>query len=200
MVLVISAGSGEQKKPTCAVTGFLNEVSNEQWRDARVGMGVRAMLTQSVSETGLFSLLEEKEEVKVKLASLRTEAWMNKKGKKHLEEVDAFLKKEGAEFTAQGRIYYFGKPRSKASVGPVHLASDEVVIKIEVMLTDTKKGKKISALGTGKAKTSVKSALFTFHQEKLDADKSMVATATKKAIDEAVTEVAKKYRKKYRIP
>jgi curli biogenesis system outer membrane secretion channel CsgG len=185
--------------PSCAVVGFVNELRHEAWRDARVGMGVRAMLTQSLHQTGLFTLLEEKDDVRASLAAVREKAWMEKKGGKYLDVAADVLKKQGARFTAIGRVYYFGKPRTKASVGPVHLASDEVIIKIEVTLIDAIKGNNLTAAGSGNARTTATSALFTFHGEHLDADQSMVATATKKAIDEAVEHLAKQYRKKYRI-
>lgn len=197
-VSIAFSGSSPQREPlSCAVTGFLNEVSNDEWQDARVGMGVRAMLSESLYETGLFSLIEEKDEVRTALLPVIKDVWMKKKGKKELEKAADLLKKQGARFIAGGRIYYFGKPRTRASVGPVHFASDEVVIKIEVVIEDTEKRKKLKAIGTGTAKTSAKTVLFTFHGDRLDADKSMVATATKKAIDEAVKELAAKVQKKY---
>jgi hypothetical protein len=185
--------------PALAVTGFVNQVDHKEWQDARVGMGVRAMLSQTLAETGLFTLLEEKPEIKTQIEEIAQNAWSSKNGDDALTQGTDRMKAAGAEFIASGKVFYFGKPRTRASVGPAHFASDEVVIKIEVMLTDCAKGKKITAIGSGKAKTTAASGLFTYHGENLDADASMVGTATKKAIDEAVGEIIKKYRKSYRV-
>lgn len=190
--------SGKSKFPVCAVVGFVNELKDEQWRDARIGMGVRAMLTQAIHETGLFGMLEEKEAVTMALDKLVDRNWKEKKDKRVSKETIAMLASEGAGFIASGRVYYFGKPRTRTSVGPVHISSDEVILKLEVKLYDIEKKKTIAAIGSGKAKTTATSALFTFHGEKLDADKSMVATATRKAITLAVDEIMKKYRKEYK--
>jgi hypothetical protein len=53
-------------------------------------------------------------------------------------------------------------------------------------------------VGSGKARTKAVSGLFTYHGENLDTDASMVGTATKKAIDDAIAEIVKKYRKTYK--
>lgn len=59
--------------------------------------------------------------------------------------------------------------------------------------------KEISANGAGKAATTAASGIFTFHGENLEVDASMVGIATRKAIDAAVAEIVKKYRKIYKI-
>ncbi|MBN1129850.1 MAG: hypothetical protein JXA71_12735 [Chitinispirillaceae bacterium] len=189
----------EPQKPACAVIGFVNQVKHKEWKDARVGMGVRAMLSQAVAETGLFVLLEEKAEIKERLEEIARNAWASGKDDEPFESAAAELRQKGARFIASGRVFYFGKPRTRASVGPAHLARDEVVIKLEVELYDEARGKSITAVGSGKAKTTAASGLFTYHGENLDADASMVGTATKKAIDDAVADIVKKYRKKYNM-
>ncbi|MBN1128092.1 MAG: hypothetical protein JXA71_03855 [Chitinispirillaceae bacterium] len=188
-----------EQLPTLAVAGFTNQVDHADWQDARVGMGVRAMLSQALAETSLFTLLEEKPEIKAQLEEIARSIWSSGKADGSLDAVVVDMKNAGARFVASGTVFYFGKPRTKASVGPAHLASEEVVIKLEIVLTDAEKGKKISAIGSGKAKTTAASGLFTFHGENLDADASMVGTATRKAIDAAIREIVKKYRKMYKI-
>jgi hypothetical protein len=187
------------ERPVCAVVGFVNELKNEQWRDARVGMGVRAMLAQSLHGSGLFRMLDEKDEIAQVLGDISGRAWKEKRGGKEIDKAVKTVAAEGARFVASGRIFYFGKPRAKASVGPMHFSSDEVLIKLEVQLYDVQKKKKLKAIGVGKAKTTASSALFTFHDDRLDADKTMVATATRKAITAAVDEVIKRYREKYKV-
>jgi hypothetical protein len=191
------ATAGEPADSACAVAGFVNAVDHKEWQDARVGMGVRAMLAQAVSATGLFALVEEKPEIKAKLEQIARNAWTGKDGTKLLESASVELRQGGARFMASGKVCYFGRPRTRASVGPLHFASEEVEITLEVTLTDMVKGKKMTALGKGKAVTTASSGIFTFHGENLDADASMVGTATRKAVDAAVAEIAKKYRKVY---
>jgi hypothetical protein len=186
----------DRQKPSCAVIGFINQVENKDWHDGRVGMGVRSILAQSLFETGLFSLLEEKPDVKAKIEEAAKAVWLDKSG---LDGAAAFGRQSGAKFIASGKVFHFGKPRTRASVGPAHFESDEVEIKIEVTLTSAADNKAITAIGSGKAKTTATSGLFTYHGENLDADASMVGTATRKSIDAAVAEIAKKYRKAYKI-
>lgn len=194
------AAAQDSPKPSCAVVGFINQVENKDWYDGRVGMGVRSMLAQSLFETGLFSLLEEKPDIKAKIEEAAKAVWLDKTGSSTaLDGAAAFGKQAGAKFIASGKVFHFGKPRTRASVGPAHFESDEVEIKIEVTLTNTADNKAITAIGSGKAKTTATSGLFTFHGENLDADASMVGTATRKAIEAAVAEIAKKYRKVYKI-
>jgi curli biogenesis system outer membrane secretion channel CsgG len=202
-ILVLLAGitiavGQDSQKPSCAVIGFVNQVENKEWHDGRVGMGVRSMLAQSLFETGLFTLLEEKADIKAKIEEAANAAWLDKSGRS-LDSASAFGRQAGAKFVASGKVFHFGKPRTKASVGPAHFESDEVEIKIEVTLTSTLDNKAMSAVGSGKAKTTASTGLFTFHGENLDADASMVGTATRKAIDAAVAEIAKKYRKVYKV-
>lgn len=198
-VVIHPAAAAESALPLLAVTGFLNQVDHADWQDGRVGMGVRAMLSQALAEAGLFALLEEKPEIKAQLEDIAKAAWSGNKGEEALGKAADQMKTAGARFVASGKVFYFGKPRTRASVGPAHFASDEVVIKIEVVLTDAANGKKNSAIGSGKAKTTAASGLFSYHGENLDADASMVGTATKKAIDDAVGEIMKKYRKAYKV-
>jgi hypothetical protein len=197
--ITIAVGQDFQK-PSCAVIGFVNQIENKDWHDGRVGMGVRSMLAQSLFETGLFTLLEEKPDIKAKIEEAAKAAWLDKSGSSTaLDGAAAFGKQAGARFVASGKVFHFGKPRTRASVGPAHFESDEVEIKIEVTLTNAADNKAITAVGSGKAKTTASSGLFTFHGENLDADASMVGTATRKAIDAAVAEIAKKYRKVYKV-
>jgi hypothetical protein len=198
-VIALTAAAQEPVKPSCAVTGFLNQIENKEWRDGRVGMGVRAMLAQSLFETGLFTMLEEKGEIKGRLDDLAKAAWLDEKKTALLDSAAATVKSEGAALIASGRVFYFGKPRTRASLGPAHFASDEVEIKIEIAVADVKSGKTMKEIGIGKAATTAATGLFTYHDENLDVDQSMVGTATKKAIDKAVANIAKKYRKIYKI-
>lgn len=197
-VIIGSVCAQEAQKPACAVIGFVNQVDNADWRDGRVGMGVRSILAQSLFATGLFTLVEEKADIKAKIEEAAKAAWLDKSGAS-IDSAADFARAAGAEVIASGKVFHYGKPRTRASVGPAHFASDEVEIKIEVTLAGVKDGKKIIALGSGKAKTTASSGLFTYHGENLDADASMVGTATRKAIDAAVAEIAKKYRKVYKI-
>jgi curli biogenesis system outer membrane secretion channel CsgG len=197
-LLVAMAAARPPAAPPCAVLGFVNQVDNKEWQDARVGMGVRAMLSQSIAATGLFTLLEEKPDIKAKIDEAARASWLDKTGKASDGTIGA-LKLAGATFVARGKVFHYGKPRTRASVGPAHFESDEVEIGVEVTLVDVGTGKEITAVGKGKARTTAASGIFTFHGENLDADASMVGTATRKAIDAAVAEVVKKYRKIYKI-
>lgn len=195
-VVITSAVAQEPGKPSCAVIGFVNQVEDKEWQDGRVGMGVRSMLAQALFATGLFSLLEEKPAIKEKIEEAAKASWLDKSG---LDSAVSLGRQAGAKFIASGKVFHYGKPRTRASVGPAHFASDEVEIKIEVTLTNALDNTAITAVGSGKAKTTASTGLFTYHGENLDADASMVGAATRKAIDEAVAGIAKKFRKSYKV-
>jgi curli biogenesis system outer membrane secretion channel CsgG len=182
-------------KSTCAVAGFVNEIDNDEWHDFRVGLGLNALLSQALYESGNFVMIEEKEFVKIHLDELRKKMWLDRKNEKMLDSAIGFINGAGAQFIVTGKVFYFGKPRTRAQVGPAHFASDEIEIKIEITLLNGANNKKITAVGTGKASTKAATALFTFHESGIDTEQSMIGTATREAIVSAVETVIKKTNK-----
>lgn len=203
-LLALSAVWGQVSKaetppthPVLAVIGMSNEVANEDWRDARVGLGLRIILAQLFFDQGVFEMVEEKPEVRARLQEISQRVWLlNEKGHDFSPEIAA-LAQEGPRFVTYGKVFYFGRPRSKASLGPVHLNRNSVVIKVEVTLEDLETGRKLTARGKGVSTTTASSAIFSYREDNVDLDKTNVGNATKEALDVAVRSIMKRYHKKY---
>jgi hypothetical protein len=171
-----------------------NEVENEDWRDARVGMGLRTILAQMFFDSGYFLMLEEKSEIRQKLNELATGIWA-------LQQSDHDFKQElhragelGADFAVYGRVSYFGTPKTRV---PMHVRRNAVVINVEVTLENLKTGKKIKEKGEGKSATIAGSAIFHYREDRVELDKTNVGNATQKALSEAAAKILREFKKKY---
>jgi hypothetical protein len=194
----INSNSNPHNLPVIAVIGMSNEVENEEWKDARVGMGLRIILSQLFFESGHFWMMEEKKEIKEKLNELSTGIWaMNQEDYDFEDDIKEIAQFE-PDFVAYGKVYYFGRPRSRASFGPVHMNKNSVKIKVEVALKDMKRGKTIKEKGEGKSSTTAGSAIFQYREDNVELDKTNVGNATKDALAEAVEKIMKEYEKKYK--
>jgi len=182
----------DQENNTLYVIGFTNEVEDTSWRDARIGMGVRALLSQELSNTGKFRLLEEKDEIRQKIRDFSDSLWtMGADG-----DPEAMARSEAenydARYIAYGRIYYYGVAQSGFSGGGFHSKTVTTIIKLEVVLMDLKAGKTFSGKGKGKAKVRANSFLFEFTPRgDLAFDRTTVGVATEKAIGKAVQKMMK---------
>ncbi|MFC2089037.1 hypothetical protein ACFLSX_05485, partial [Calditrichota bacterium] len=167
--------------PTLAVIGMSNEIRNEDWRDERVGLGLKIILSQLFYESGYFTMLEEKPEIRQKLNKMVSGIWTLNQEDYNFENDAKSIKEFGADFVAYGKVYYYGKPRMRVSLGPLHMRKNSVIIKVEITLEDLKSGKTISERGEGQSKTTANSALFKFREDHVDLDKTNIGNATKKA-------------------
>ena len=189
--------SPQAASPALAVIGMSNEVKNEAWRDARVGLGLRIILSQLFFDQGSFTLLEEKAGMRARLNELGQGIWaLNEVGHDFQEDI-VNLKEFEPRFVVYGRVFYFGRPRSRASLGPVHLNRNSVIIKVEVTLEDLQTGKKLVGNGRGISSTTAGSAVFSYREDNIELDKTNVGNATKKALGDAVARVMKQYKRKY---
>ncbi|MBD3421997.1 MAG: hypothetical protein GF398_17940 [Chitinivibrionales bacterium] len=186
-------------KPTLTVIGFTNELEDSSWRDARIGLGLRTMLAEQLFASGEFALVEEKQEIRDKIKETAALLWaFDGKSKKAEKMIESSGAADNTNFITRGRVFYFGRPRDRASLGPMQLTRDAVVIKVEVTLQDRAKKKSYTVVGKGVSTKTAASALFTFHEERLELDKTNVGNATKAALEMAVAKLVKIYRKKYR--
>ncbi len=179
------------------VIGLTNEVKDPSWHDARVGMGLRNVLAELFFDTGRFVLLEDQPEIQQRLDALAEAAWaLEAKKYDFRSEVDS-VRTLASGYVAYGRVFYFGRPRSKVSLGPLHAHSRTVLIRVEVTLEEVKTGERIRARGEGKAKTVAKTAIFSFREEAVELDKTNVGTATRRALREAVEKVMEAFARQH---
>lgn len=186
------AATSERPERNLIVIGVTNEIADSLWRDARIGMGVRSLITQYLFETGQFNILEEKEEIKDKIASLSAGIWTLAEGNYDFSEGMKEARLLGANHVAYGKVVGFGVSRSNASFGVVHRNTVNVIVKIEVTIENLTSGNSITETGKGNAKTTANSLFFQFNQERAEFDKSGVGKATKDSIEEAVGKLSEK--------
>lgn len=191
-VLISCAGSGKSSsqilvlpnQARLAVLGAQNDVKDESWRDERVGLGLRLLLAQELSNTQHFKLIEEKPEIKEKLAVLAAGIWSGLYGENPLDNKELLVPEN--DVVAMAKVIRYGKPRTKASFGMVHMNTRSVEIEIEVTLKNMISNQSISARGKGSAKQVAKSILFEFRENNVELDKTTVGNATKEALKQAV--------------
>lgn len=195
VAMPVSAAQQVQRNDSVLiVVGLANEVEHEAWRDARVGLGLRVMLSQLFFDTGRFALREEKAEMRQRLDELSAALWMGSEREKGLHETLRQRWGDGADYAAYGRVTFFGKPRSRSSVGPMHAQKRSVEIHVEVTLLNLKTGKRIEKKGKGRSATSANSVIFEFRERHLAPDKTNIGNATKAALANAVKKVMKALR------
>ncbi len=179
--------------PTLAVVGLANEVSSDEWEDLRIGMGLRAILSQELFETGHFELLEEKAEIREQLRALSRGLW--EEGLRQDGAETRLLAGVGAlqpDYVAYGKVVYFGRPRSRANIGPVRRNRQTIEIGLELTMLEVASGRRTIAEARGKAQTVATSAFFVYQEDRVELDESAVGTATRKAMSQAVEELMEK--------
>jgi hypothetical protein len=178
------------QKPTLAVIGMANQVEDENWRDARVGLGLRNVLAELFFDTGRFSLIEEKPEIRRRLDKFSEGLWQLGKS----ADMDRIVERIGileSDFVAYGKVTYFGKPKTKLSFGPMHMQRNAVVIEVLVTLLNLQSGKTYQEEGKGVSRTVVGSTLFQFREDHVELDKTNVGNAVREALEEAVGKITK---------
>jgi len=166
-----------------AVTGLTSDVKEEGWRDDRVGLGLRSILSQLFHEYGSFLLVEEKEEIRRQLEVLAKASWQT--AGEGVPPPDL----PGTDLVAHGRIIFYGKPQVSLNAGPLHARTDTVIIRLAVTLEDPVTGAYRRAEAEGAASVTAGSALFTYREDGLDLSASTVGTATRKALEAAVAAI-----------
>lgn len=186
-----------QNKKTLLVVGVTNELKDERWQDRRIGFGLTSLIAESFFESGLFVLLEEKEEIRSQLTQVREKLWMLSEEAEQLREAAHTATLAGAEMLAYGRVVSFRTPTTRVSFGPLHSREKSTEIKVEVILRDLKTDTTYSGEGTGKAKTKATSVVFEYREDRdeVNFDKTTVGQATKQAVAAAVKNVLKEYRR-----
>ena len=186
---------GDTSENNLVVIGVVNGLSDERWKDYRIGFGVRILIAQVLFNTGKFNTLEDKSEIREKIRELSRGIWESPKKKYKFSKDRETVESMGVNYIAYGRIFYFGKPQTDVSVGIMHKRVVETVIKIEVTIENIHTGKKISSKGMGKAKTKASSVLFSLREDRVLFDETSIGIATKNAVEDAIEKLMKKFPK-----
>ena len=198
MLFCIGVSCGQPDSLSCPtsrllVIGVVNKLEGKEWQDWRIGFGVRTLITQAFFNSGKVTILEEKPEIKGKIAEMNR--WMYLFGQQDTTisgSIEA-SKPLGADLIAFGKIIYFGRPQTDVSVGVLHSKTIETIIRIEVTIQNLHTGKSISARGMGKAETQANAMLFSIREDNVLFDETTVGIATKQAVEDAVDKLQKKW-------
>ena len=111
---LLSAQDGA--RPTVLVLGLESEVEEPEWRDRRLGMGLRGRLAQMLADSGAVSTLEERE-----LAPSVRDAvggyWLRERedtADRH-ERLDSLHRETGADWIAHGELASVGVTRDRVT-------------------------------------------------------------------------------------
>ena len=189
VLLAVALQPALAQKPSLAVLGVVNQIEDEAWRDARVGMGVRAVLVDLMSESERFTLLEERVEIRERLQTLSEDVWKLSEDESPVDAAATELDVLKPDYFLFGRVVYFGRPRSQASIGFFHRNVRTTLIEVEVTLADRRTQKQIKRRGKGNSRTAANSAVFAFNERGVDFDKSNVGIATREALEDAVDRI-----------
>ena len=193
-MLSLSVGHA-QSKQNLLVVGVANQLKDERWQDRRIGFGLTSLIAEALFDSDRFVLLEEKEEIREQLRTVREKLWMLSEEAVQLAEAAKAAQQIGAEWMAYGRVVSFRTPSNRISMGPFHSREKITEIKVEVNLRDLQSGRTLSGDGKGKAKTTATSVVFEYRQdrEEINFDKTTVGQATKEAVAQAVKKVLEEY-------
>ena len=194
-VIVTCNDCKASEQETLLVLGSFNELKNEQWKDARIGFGLKSLIIQSFFDTGAFTIIEEKPEIQEKLSAISQGMWNSDSKKYDIGKEAEEAKIMGAKYIAYGRVYYFGRPQTKLTVGLLQARVSETIIRIEIVLQNVENGKKIKKSGSGKTETTANSILFEVRDDSVLFDETAVGIATRKAISEAVADIIEDFEK-----
>jgi hypothetical protein len=195
LLLLVSGLAFGQEKKSLLVVGVTNAIKDEIWQDRRIGFGLTNVIAESFFDSGLFLLLEEKEEIRESLRTIREKLWMLSEDAVQLQQAADTAIVAGAEVMAYGRVVSMKTPTTRVSMGPFHSRGKTTEIKVEVFLRDLKSNASYSADGTGKAKTKATSVIFEYREDRAEVnfDKTTVGQATKEAVAAAVKKILKDY-------
>lgn len=183
-------------RPRLVVAGFARDIDLEAWRDARVGMGLVAVLADTLYSSGMFRLLDEKEDVRAELRSLAARLWASSQNDTATvaAEVASSVAVLNPDVVASGRILRFEAPGSRMSFGPLQRAQRSFVVEVEVSLKDTHTGRVQTARESAEASRVAVSAIFSVQNDKVLFDNTAVGKATNEALVKAVAKLLIAYR------
>ncbi|HEX7509950.1 MAG TPA: hypothetical protein VF335_01510, partial [Chitinivibrionales bacterium] len=172
----------QQPSYSMVVAGCESLINEKKWKDFRIGFGASDCIAEEFYKSGLFRLVEEKDDVKNKLAAVRQKLWSGAY-KDAVADIDSI--RTDSRAVAYGRLVYFGTPRSSVSMGPFGGNENAVVIKTEVIVM-LAGGTKITGKGEGRSTRMAMTTLFKFSDEGVFFQQTEIGKALQTAIAGAV--------------
>jgi len=173
-------------RPTVLAVGLESAVSDEAWRDRRLGMGLRGRLAQMLADCGAFVTLEERE-----LAPSVAEAvdgyWLRERPEEGAAAgeagFDALHDATGAEWIGHGLLQSVGVTRDRVSgvAGGRRWAYRATVR----LCLHRRGGESLCREGTGRSVTRVISAGVQYRGDEVAFDQAGPAQAVDRALVDA---------------
>lgn len=171
--------------PRLAVIGVDTQVKCEEWRDFRIGLGIRPMLTDALFATGLFRLVEEKPEIRKKLGLEEETCWLAGLPSSP-EELSRIASSYGADVVAYATVKSYKDPSSSWNLGPWSQRTDLAQLEVKACLYDSRTKQFVCSTGQGSAKFVAGGAFVEYRDDGRLSTKSLVGEASEKAVDDAV--------------
>lgn len=185
-VLPAAAWAQEAGRPTVLVLGLESAVEDRDWRDLRLGMGLRGRLAQMLADSGAFETLEERE-----LAPSVAEAvdgyWLRERPEDGAAAgeagLDALHEATGADWIGHGRLESMGVTRDRVSgiAGGRRWAYRATVR----LCLHRRGGASLCREGTGRSVTRVMSAGVQYRGDEVAFDQAGPAQAVDRALVDA---------------
>ena len=171
--------------PALAVIGIGKDLTDEIWKDLRIGFGLRGMLTDGLYDTGLFRMVEEKQEIRERLGITENILW-ERPLTYSPEELGRISRSLRADVLAYATVASFKAPSSGMKIGLFSRKINHARVDVRVCLFETSTGKIYCSKGTGNAESVADSLLLQFQEDGQLSTMSLIGKASKKAICNAL--------------
>jgi hypothetical protein len=177
--------AAEPAADTLVVLGLENRLPKKQrqdWRDQRLGLGIRGRLAQMYADSGAFALVEDKD-----LAPSVREAvggwWLAERSAETLADLDRLHRETGAAWIAHGSLDEVGVTRDRVS-GPVGGRRWAYRVEVRLCLHDAG-GDELCDDGEGRSVTRAVGVVFDYRGDELAFDQAGPAEAVDRALVDA---------------
>lgn len=165
--------------PTVLVLGLGHELDEPEWRDHRLGMGLRGRLAQMLADSGAFRTLEERELV----PSVREAVggyWLRERDAGGADDLQRLHRDTGARWVAHGSLERVGVTRDRVTglVGGRRWAYRATVR----LCLHGRDGESLCRDGVGKSVTRVTSAGVEYRGDDVAFDQAGPAQAVARAL------------------
>lgn len=173
---------------TLLVLGLHNDLPPSKkyrdWRDFRLGLGIRGRLTQLAADTGAFVLLEDR----TLAASLREALggyWIEESAL--ARDPEAARRESGAAWVLYGDLDHVGVTRNRLS-GPIGRASWKYRVRLSVCLHGDA-ARELCQAGEGESRTAKTAIGFAYRGDDLAWDQAGPSEAVGRALDAAFADL-----------
>lgn len=198
-LLFLAAAAAQTESPRVLyLAGIYNEVTDERWKDARIGFGASSILAQAFYESGLFIPVDDQEEIAAYRQETMSRMWSAPAGSDFALVDKKRLEPFSIDAIAYARILSAKRPGSSFSMGVMRSRRQHTDIEVEVSLLDRSTEKAYRARTKARATVAARAALFEIRKGRdgeVLFDETTVGKATKEALEKAVEEIIKDYRK-----